>query len=106
MFSHPPLNTNWAALFKEACSIDLITLSPAPKRRLAHGANKTKYCCYHQNYDHTTEEFLTLRDKIEELIHANALPEENKCLRGNGRLDESKRCGVKAPQDSKAPSTP
>ncbi|RDX96878.1 hypothetical protein CR513_20414, partial [Mucuna pruriens] len=60
----PPLNASWAALFEEECNIDLITLPP--QQRLAHNAEKTKYCRYHQNYGHTTEGCLTLRDKIKD----------------------------------------
>ncbi|RDX80363.1 hypothetical protein CR513_39093, partial [Mucuna pruriens] len=69
VFTFP--NTSRAILFEEACCIDLITL--APQHRLTHGANKTKYCCYHKNYDHTTKGCITLRDKIEELIQVGHL---------------------------------
>jgi len=30
----------------------------------------TKYCLYHRNHDHTTEECKALQDKIEELVRA------------------------------------
>ena len=31
--------------------------------------NQNKYCRYHKDVSHTTEECITLRDKIEKLIH-------------------------------------
>ncbi|XP_014523974.1 uncharacterized protein LOC106780225 [Vigna radiata var. radiata] len=43
------------------------------RRPTPHGADLTKRCLYHQNSGHDTEECVTLRDKIEELIQAGRL---------------------------------
>lgn len=37
------------------------------------GADNNKHCLYHKNMGHSTEEYITLRDKIEELIRAGHL---------------------------------
>ncbi|RDX67300.1 hypothetical protein CR513_53847, partial [Mucuna pruriens] len=99
-------NINWAALFKETCTTDLITLLRS--KRLAHNIDKTKYYCYHRNYGHTTKGCVTLRDKIEKLIQANEAHDMKK-LRGGVRTpDKLRHLGEKgsptgeAPQDSKA----
>ncbi|KAG2396739.1 hypothetical protein LR48_Vigan08g036900 [Vigna angularis] len=52
----------------EALSVELISM---PKRRpTLPGADENKHCLYHKNMDRTTEECVTLKDKIEELIRA------------------------------------
>ncbi|XP_014496696.1 uncharacterized protein LOC106758272 [Vigna radiata var. radiata] len=43
------------------------------KRPTPVGADGNKHCLYHQNMGHTTEECVTLRDKIEELIRVGYL---------------------------------
>ncbi|XP_047178625.1 uncharacterized protein LOC124845556 [Vigna umbellata] len=65
---YTPLNASRAKIFQEALSAELI---PEPKRRpMPPGANSNKHCLYHKNMGHSTEECVTLRDKIEELICA------------------------------------
>lgn len=37
------------------------------------GADESKFCRYHQNKGHTTEDCVTLKDKIESLVQAGHL---------------------------------
>ncbi|XP_017405964.1 uncharacterized protein LOC108319367 [Vigna angularis] len=55
---------------EEALRADLLTLthSPTPKR-----ADGRKHCQYHQNLGYTTEDCITLKDKLEILIQAGHL---------------------------------
>ncbi|XP_014524387.1 uncharacterized protein LOC106780606 [Vigna radiata var. radiata] len=65
------LNTPRARILQEALSAQIMQTplrQPTPP-----GADLTKRCLYHQNSGHDTEECVTLRDKIEELIHAGRL---------------------------------
>ncbi|RDX86879.1 hypothetical protein CR513_31719, partial [Mucuna pruriens] len=57
-----PLTTSRATLLEDAFNFELIVLP-------SQGVDKSKYCRYHQNYSHTIELCLTLRDKIEELTN-------------------------------------
>jgi len=47
---------------------------PTPRKAATpRNADTSKHCRFHQNYEHTTEECLALKDKIEELIQARHL---------------------------------
>ncbi|XP_047181815.1 uncharacterized protein LOC124848221 [Vigna umbellata] len=66
-----PLNTPREKILREALSADLL---PKPmKRPTPSGADGSKHYVYHKNMGHTTEECVTLKDKIEELIRAGQL---------------------------------
>ncbi|XP_017420171.1 uncharacterized protein LOC108330176 [Vigna angularis] len=68
---YTPLNAPRAKILQEALSAELI---PVPlKRPTPPGADGNKHCMYHKNMGHTTEECVTLKDKIEELIRAGQL---------------------------------
>ncbi|XP_014490333.1 uncharacterized protein LOC106753058 [Vigna radiata var. radiata] len=63
---YTPLNAPREKNFQEALNAELI---PPPKRcPTPHGADLNKHCLYHKNMGHSTEECVTFRDKIEELI--------------------------------------
>ncbi|XP_014503256.1 uncharacterized protein LOC106763598 [Vigna radiata var. radiata] len=68
---YTPLNAPPARILQEALSVNLIP--PLKKRPTPPGADGNKHCLYHQNMGHTTEECVTLRDQIEELIRAGHL---------------------------------
>ncbi|XP_017420333.1 uncharacterized protein LOC108330359 [Vigna angularis] len=68
---YTPLNAPREKILREALSADLL---PEPMKRLTpSGADGSKHCAYHKNMGHTTEECVTLKDKIEELIRAGQL---------------------------------
>ncbi|WVY91024.1 hypothetical protein V8G54_036538 [Vigna mungo] len=48
-------------------------MRPVQKRPTPPGADNTKHCLYHQNMGHDTEDCMTHRDRIEELIRAGHL---------------------------------
>ncbi|XP_043714686.1 uncharacterized protein LOC122663043 [Telopea speciosissima] len=49
---------------------DQVTLRwPVKMVKRAHERNKNKYCCFHQDHSHHTEECRQLKDEIEALIH-------------------------------------
>ena len=60
--NYTPLNANRGQILEEALSADLL---PTPRKAATpRNADTSKHCCYHQNYGHTTEECLALKDKI------------------------------------------
>ncbi|XP_014496678.1 uncharacterized protein LOC106758253 [Vigna radiata var. radiata] len=68
---YTPLNAPRARILQEALSTQIL---PAPaKRPTPSGADMSKRCMYHQNSGHDTEDCVTLKDKIEELIHMGRL---------------------------------
>ncbi|XP_014496663.1 uncharacterized protein LOC106758235 [Vigna radiata var. radiata] len=68
---YTPLNAPRARILQEALSTQVL---PAPQKRpTPPGADLSKRCLYHQNSGHDTEDCLTLRDKIEELIRMGQL---------------------------------
>ncbi|XP_017417568.1 uncharacterized protein LOC108328242 [Vigna angularis] len=68
---YTPLNAPRERILWEALSADLL---PEPmKRPTPSGADESKHCAYHKNMGHTTQECVTLKDKIEELIQAGKL---------------------------------
>ena len=61
-----PLNVPRSRLLDEALQADLI---PLPRKTTTPpNGYMTKYCRYHRNHGHTTEECKALQDKIEELV--------------------------------------
>jgi len=71
-FSHyTPITTRRSQILEEALNVDLIL--PHKRTPTPPNADQNRYCQYHRNFDHTTEECVTLKDKIEELIQAGHL---------------------------------
>ncbi|XP_047149929.1 uncharacterized protein LOC124822015 [Vigna umbellata] len=68
---YTPLNAPREKILREALSADMI--QEPGKRPTPKGADGSKHCAYHKNMGHTTEECVTLKDKIEELIRAGKL---------------------------------
>lgn len=48
----------------------IVTQSSTPR-----GADERKHCWYHQNMGHTTEDCITLKDKLESFVQAGHLRE-------------------------------
>ncbi|XP_017410260.1 uncharacterized protein LOC108322623 [Vigna angularis] len=68
---YTPLNAPREKILREALSADLL---PEPvKRPTPSGADESKHYAYHKNMGHTTEECITLKDKIEQLIQVGKL---------------------------------
>ncbi|XP_014524092.1 uncharacterized protein LOC106780328 [Vigna radiata var. radiata] len=68
---YTPLNAPRARILQEALSTQIL---PAPQKRpTPQGADMSKRCLYHQNSGHDTEDCVTLKDKIEELIRMGRL---------------------------------
>jgi len=63
---HALLSVPISRLLDEAFHADLIP--PPHKTSNSPNADMTKYCCYHRNNGHTTNECKALQDKIEELV--------------------------------------
>jgi len=61
-----PLTVARSRILDEALQADLIP--PPCKTTTPPNADMTKYCRYHRNHGHTTEECKALQDKIEELV--------------------------------------
>ncbi|KAG5009848.1 hypothetical protein JHK87_018363 [Glycine soja] len=59
---YTPLNVNQARLLEEAFNAK--NLSQPPLAILVNSTGRLKTCRYHQNFGHTTEECVTLKDKI------------------------------------------
>ncbi|XP_014499257.1 uncharacterized protein LOC106760322 [Vigna radiata var. radiata] len=65
------LNTPRVRILQEALNTQIMQ---TPLRRpTPPGADLTKHCLYHKNSSHDTEECVTLRDKIEELVRVGRL---------------------------------
>ena len=69
--NYAPLNATKSRILDEVLQAALILLP----RKFQNPPNvgMSKYCRYHRNNGHTTEECETLRDKIEEMIRAGHL---------------------------------
>ncbi|XP_014498742.1 uncharacterized protein LOC106759880 [Vigna radiata var. radiata] len=67
---HTPLNAPRVRVMEEALRLDLLKVVRAPTPL---GADENKYCRYHQNRGHTTEDCNTLKDKLESLVQAGHL---------------------------------
>jgi len=65
---YAPLTVARSRILDEALQVDLIP--PPCKTTTPPNADMTKYCRYHRNYGHTTEDYKALQDKIEELVYA------------------------------------
>ncbi|XP_047147920.1 uncharacterized protein LOC124820299 [Vigna umbellata] len=64
------LNAPRAEVLEEALSAELLTPRRKPSPR---NADERKSCRYHQNHGHTTEDCITLKNEIENLIRAGHL---------------------------------
>jgi len=61
--NYTPLNVSRGRVLEEALSAYLM---PVPRKAATpRNADTSKHCHFHQNYGHTTEECLALKDKIE-----------------------------------------
>ena len=69
--NYAPLNVPRSRILDEVLQAEL--LPPPRKYQNLPNANLSKYCHYHRNNGHTTDECDTLRDKIEELVRAGHL---------------------------------
>ena len=69
--NYAPLNAPRSRILDEVLQAELIP--PPRKYQNPPNADLSKYCHYHRNNDHTTDECDTLRDKIEELVRAGHL---------------------------------
>ncbi|XP_014492874.1 uncharacterized protein LOC106755273 [Vigna radiata var. radiata] len=68
---YTPLNAPRARILQEALSTQIMR---APQKRPnLPGADSSKHCLYHQNMGHDTEDCMTLKDRIKELIQAGHL---------------------------------
>lgn len=67
---HTPLNLPRARVLEEALRADLMTTVQAPT---PFGVDESKYCRYHQNRGHSTEDYVTLKDKLETLVQEGHL---------------------------------
>jgi len=65
---YAPLTVARFRILDEALQVYLIP--PPRKTTTPPNVDMTKYCRYHRNHDHTTEECKALQDKIEELVRA------------------------------------
>jgi len=65
---YAPLTVTRSRILDEALQADLIP--PPHKTTTPPNADMTKYCHYHRNHGHTTEDCKALQDKIEELVSA------------------------------------
>lgn len=68
---YTPLNIDRSRILAEALNTNLLA---QPRKALRPpNADPDKYCKYHNNHGHTTEECVNLKNKIEELIQAGHL---------------------------------
>ncbi|WVY94050.1 hypothetical protein V8G54_033138 [Vigna mungo] len=74
------LNAPRAKVLEEALNVELRTLRRKPSPR---NADEMKSCHFHQNHGHTTEECVTLKNQIENLIQAGHLRKYIKEGRGS-----------------------
>jgi len=65
---YAPLTVARSCILDEALQADLIP--PPRKTTTPPNVDMTKYCRYHRNHGHTTEECKALQDEIEELVRA------------------------------------
>ncbi|XP_052734126.1 uncharacterized protein LOC128196669 [Vigna angularis] len=110
---YTPLNAPREKILREALSADLI---PEPAGRpTPKDADGSKHCAYHKNMGHTTEECVTLKDKIEELIRAGKLkkyvrgerppkPVDRPAQRSAYRSDTPRNSGTERPRSERRPS--
>jgi len=73
--NYAPLNVPRSRILDEVLQAELIP--PPRKYQNPPNADLSKYCHYHRNNGHTTDECDTLRDKIEELVRAGHLKHYN-----------------------------
>ncbi|XP_014501625.1 uncharacterized protein LOC106762304 [Vigna radiata var. radiata] len=69
---HTPLSAPRVRVLEEALRTNLLSVARSPTPR---GADESKLCRYHQNMGHSTEDCVTLKDKLESLMQAGHLRE-------------------------------
>ncbi|XP_022637925.1 uncharacterized protein LOC111241862 [Vigna radiata var. radiata] len=69
---HTPLSAPRVRVLEEALRANLLSVARSPTPR---GADESKHCRYHQNMGHSTEDCVTLKDKLESLVQAGHLRE-------------------------------
>ncbi|XP_017411762.1 uncharacterized protein LOC108323711 [Vigna angularis] len=110
---YTPLNAPREKILREALSAYLIP--EQEKRPTPKDADGSKHCAYHKNMGHTTEECVTLKDKIEELIRAGKLkkyvrderpphPTERPVQRPTYRSDRPRNTRAERPRSERRPS--
>ena len=70
----------------------------APSPRMRKGAlkrDRSKYCEYHKDYGHDTEECIHLKEKIEELIHQGHLKTLSKSKSKKGGSSKKRTIAAK-----------
>ncbi|XP_014503280.1 uncharacterized protein LOC106763627 [Vigna radiata var. radiata] len=65
------LNAPRARILQESLSTQIMQVPQ--QRPTPPGADNSKHCLYHQNMGHNTEDCMTLKDKIEEMIRSGLL---------------------------------
>ncbi|XP_014503206.1 uncharacterized protein LOC106763546 [Vigna radiata var. radiata] len=68
---YTPLNVPRARILQESLSAQIMQIPQ--QRPTPPGADSSKHCMYHQNMGHNTEDCVSLKDKIEEMIRAGLL---------------------------------
>ncbi|XP_014497027.1 uncharacterized protein LOC106758609 [Vigna radiata var. radiata] len=89
---YTPLNAPRARILQEALSTQV--MRTPQKRPTPPGADSSKHCLYHENMGHDTEDCLTLKDRIEELIQAGHLKQYVR-----GYQNETAPAGRPAPRE-------
>lgn len=69
-FTH--LNTNLIEIWHEIYALSEVR-QPQPIRTPPHKRNMSKYCEFHQDHDHHTEDCITLHMEIKKLIKSGKL---------------------------------
>ena len=70
--NYEPLITSINDIIKDVRATELMQFPPQKKRKFPL-ANKSKYCKFHQDYSHNTDDCITLRDETETLIRRGKL---------------------------------
>ncbi|XP_014490292.1 uncharacterized protein LOC106753024 [Vigna radiata var. radiata] len=83
------LNAPRTRILQEALSAQVMQVPQ--QRPTPPGADNSKHCLYHQNMGHNTEDCVTLKDKIEEMIRAGQLVRYVKGYRSEGSPDRRER---------------
>ncbi|XP_022641636.1 uncharacterized protein LOC111242486 [Vigna radiata var. radiata] len=69
---HTPLSASRVRVLEEALRANLLSVARSPTPR---GVDESKHCRYHQNMGHSTEDCVTLKDKLKSLVQAGHLRE-------------------------------
>ncbi|XP_014490820.1 uncharacterized protein LOC106753514 [Vigna radiata var. radiata] len=83
------LNAPRARILQESLSAQIMQIPQ--QRPTPPGADNSKHCMYHQNMGHNTEDYVTLKDKIEEMVRAGLLQRYVKGYQSGGSPDRWER---------------